>query len=1035
MRKAYIIGGSVVALATAVAAAPYFLDWNWVKPVIVGAAEDALGYELEVAGDVDFALFPRPQLMAEGVTVRGFGADAEPLIRADALGAAVAFWPLFRKDIEVQYITLDGPTVRLAQYADGTTNWERPDMPEDGEAAGSGGGLKIDDFRISNGTLVQIANGETVRRVEDVDIRLEVGGRDGPYGAAGSLIYDGLPVTLSARQDVDGRITADLNIEEDAKLRFAGRLLEDGFAGTVKAEGARLRDVLARLSPDGEPSDAAAYAEGFSLSSGVRYAGGTLTLPDIEGVIAGTIIAGRADVVPGEMTRLRAQLALGDVDIAAWQGSGGDGDDAPFELPRDMQARVMLSFASLSYGGTTFGQATMPLSLNDGRVKLGRTRMALPGGGAVLVEGRLTDAGGTPTFAGVMQAAVPRPAQTLAAFGMDNVVRMPALSVKGDVAYGGTGLALTNLEGVYDGRPFRGNVTMPAADATALSVTLRTPAFDYDRIKLREGDGGGSGDAAARPVAFDVNIGRLRFGGEVYSGVAARGVYRAEQVQLARATVRDAAGFGLSARGTIDDPGGRNDMALKVGLSGEDGAGGLDVTGPLSAFTVAGSMTFAGADVAVNGEVKTVPDMLLALDIGAKAADAGAVLAKLQDAPPTRRLGPLDIRMKLAGKGDNYRLSGLTGKVGPMRLTGSADIAAGGDVPRVQAAFTAGIIPLDALMGADADGAADAQQGGARWSSEALDLGWISSFDGRISLSGERLDYGDYRLTKPELVMVSDGGALTIETLSGGMFGGSLSATGRVQSGDENAIALKFAMKGVPLESFMEASTAAAPATGTLAMTGDVSATGASQRELMGGLKGPVRIEATNGVIRKIDLARLDQELGDLRSAASFLRLANGALAGGETRYRGIAAELIGANGRFQIQSVASDMDGGRAAGGGHVDIGRWAVDMNADLMLGSHADAPRIPVTIKGPLPTPDVDYRLGPLQGWFAKRAGLVALNAVLGRGPDPADGEGGGVGEGEALAPGETPPTPKTIEEELGDAVVRGLGALLGGKKKED
>lgn len=1033
MRKSLIIGGSIVAIGAAVASVPYFLDWNWVKPVLVAAAEDATGHEVEVTGEVGFDLFPRPALSAEGVRIKGAGPDAGLLLTAESLGTAVAFWPLFSKRIEVEYVKLDAPVVRLVSYADGTTNWEPAEASQDDADSGDGG-LTIDDFRVSNGTLIQIAGGTETRRIDDIDMRFDVAGKDGPYRWDGSLLLDGLPLDLVGEWGGDGRLILDVAADGAAELHFAGRAGKDDagamtLTGQVEAEGAALRGVMALISPDGEPADAAAWLRPFRVKSSVSYLGDMIVLDDVSGTVGGSKLSGRARVSLRERVAVKGDLSLDRLDVADWQrADDGEFEDQPFELP-DMTADMILSVDDLRYGELMLGGVNAPVRLADGKLTLGRTRLSLPAGGAALFSAVVTDADGVLAATGEFTAALPKPAATLSALGVDRVAAMPALKAKGGFAYGAEGLTLSGVSGVYDGRPFRAAMTLPADEAKPVQVALRTAALDYDRIQLRESEEGG--DDEARPVRFELNLGTLGYGGERYSGIAAQGLYQGSLLTLDRAVLRDLAGFDVRAAGTVADVGGENLLDVSVRLAGEQGEGGLKLAGPLARFAVSGTMGYAGADVSVSGDVATSPETEIALNIGAKAADAGAVLAALNEEPQTRRLGPLDMTMTLSGAEGRYRLSNIGGKLGPMALSGVADVDVSGDVPGVNARLEAGVVPLDVLMGADADGAETAEAGGARWSSEHLDLGWISTFDGKVSLSAKRLDYGNYKLMNPQLSMVSTGDVLTVETLKGGVFTGSFSVSGRIRALAETgtSVALKLNMADVPLTSFMEASTASAPATGTLTMTADIVGQGASQRAVMGSLSGPVRVSATNGVVRKIDLAKLDRELGDLRSVGSFLRFASAALEGGETRYRRIDARLRGTGGRFRIEGLTTDMDGGSATGSGYVDMGRWAVDMNADLRLGSHADAPRIPVRIAGALPSPEVDYRLGPLQGWFAKRAGLVALEAVLGGGESSATP--GIAGDGpDAGDVAET--KPKSMEEELGDALVKGLGSLLGGKK---
>jgi uncharacterized protein involved in outer membrane biogenesis len=361
------------------------------------------------------------------------------------------------------------------------------------------------------------------------------------------------------------------------------------------------------------------------------------------------------------------------------------------------------------------------------------------------------------------------------------------------------------------------------------------------------------------------------------------------------------------------------------------------------------------------------------------------------------------------------------------------------------------VVPLSAFLGSGEAGAEQAAANGERWSREPLSFDWIRNFDGRIVLNATRLTYDDYVIENPAVAILSRGGALNIEALKGQIYGGQLAVTGMLRAGPKQSLTLDVALSDVPLEPLLKATAASAPATGTLDFTGKFSASGSSQRALMESLAGPVRIAATNGVIRKIDLKKLDSQLGNLRTVNSFLQFAATALKGGETQYRTLAADLSGQAGRFTIAKLVTDLDGGRATAKGYVDIGDWKADVDAVLTLGSHEDAPAIPVSIKGALPRPAVAYNLDPLKMWFGKRVALAGINAavkgegldlggILGTKQQPAPGINPGEPTTSGAAPGnqaaeaETKAPEKSVDEELGGAIVEGLGKLFGKKKQE-
>ncbi|MDO9487854.1 MAG: AsmA-like C-terminal region-containing protein [Sphingomonadaceae bacterium] len=307
----------------------------------------------------------------------------------------------------------------------------------------------------------------------------------------------------------------------------------------------------------------------------------------------------------------------------------------------------------------------------------------------------------------------------------------------------------------------------------------------------------------------------------------------------------------------------------------------------------------------------------------------------------------------------------------------------------------------------------------------------------------------------PTLVLGSNGRQVTLDKFEGTLFGGKLAMAGALDAAGVPAGTLRVARDGVPMAPLLQATMASTPATGTINLSGQFAMRGRSQHEMIGSLSGPVRFSAENGVINKVDLDALNRQLDDLRTVNSFLQFAGTALKGGTTPYRTLSVEMQGRGGRFAIERVVTEMDGGSATATGAIDLAAWTADIDAVLRLGSYADAPAIPGTIRGPLSAPVTAYNLNPLKLWFGKRIALAGLNAaVKGEGIGLGDllgikkpatqgiapGQAGASDGAEAALPGETPAPVaeaprKTVEQELGDVLKQGLGGLFGRKKPAD
>jgi len=105
-------------------AAPFFIDANQYKSLIVDQAEKATGRHMEI-GQLHASLFPWVGLRLEDVHIanpKGFAKG--DLLQVKSLDVQVAVMPLLRGKYQIERFVLDSPKVQLTRAADGFSNWE-----------------------------------------------------------------------------------------------------------------------------------------------------------------------------------------------------------------------------------------------------------------------------------------------------------------------------------------------------------------------------------------------------------------------------------------------------------------------------------------------------------------------------------------------------------------------------------------------------------------------------------------------------------------------------------------------------------------------------------------------------------------------------------------------------------------------------------------------------------------------------------------------------------------------------------------------
>jgi len=119
-----LISAVIVLSVLAAVLLPLIYDKDDLKRAIAAEVHQQTGRELSIDGALDFSVFPWLALEVSDLSLgnaEGFG--DQPFARIGQARVGVALMPLFRKQIAVGEITLDGLELDLAVNAQGDNNW------------------------------------------------------------------------------------------------------------------------------------------------------------------------------------------------------------------------------------------------------------------------------------------------------------------------------------------------------------------------------------------------------------------------------------------------------------------------------------------------------------------------------------------------------------------------------------------------------------------------------------------------------------------------------------------------------------------------------------------------------------------------------------------------------------------------------------------------------------------------------------------------------------------------------------------------
>ncbi len=312
---------------------------------------------------------------------------------------------------------------------------------------------------------------------------------------------------------------------------------------------------------------------------------------------------------------------------------------------------------------------------------------------------------------------------------------------------------------------------------------------------------------------------------------------------------------------------------------------------------------------------------------------------------------------------------------------------------------------------------------GNAWSNERIDFSVLRSVNGKVNVRAEQLIYEDVKIAPVSLQVTLDGGKLNAELAQFGLYGGAGNAavvvdasskhpTQRVNASLQNFDGRTFLRDAAGLDSI--------EGKGTVSL--NVTATGASQRAIVGTLGGNADIEFQNGAIRGLNVAKMMRSLG------------KGALNGWQggatetTDFASLGASFQISKGVAQTQDIHLLGPLVTVKGGGTVNLPQQALKLRVDPQLVASLEGQGrtqelaglgVPVMIVGPWASPKI---FPDIKGILENPAEAIARYKQFGQ--DLKNLPGGLGGAAEALDG--VVKDGKIDQQKL----IEGIGGLLGG-----
>ncbi|MDE0808166.1 MAG: AsmA family protein [Alphaproteobacteria bacterium] len=344
--------------------------------------------------------------------------------------------------------------------------------------------------------------------------------------------------------------------------------------------------------------------------------------------------------------------------------------------------------------------------------------------------------------------------------------------------------------------------------------------------------------------------------------------------------------------------------------------------------------------------------------------------------PSRSEIGPLSLKFAVVGNSKVLSLNALSLRTGPTAFTGDVAVNLVGARPNFSVRLETSDLELNPWLAATtpktkrAVVAVPVKVRGREWSRDRVDLRALGAFDAELDLSAKKVTYGSYIVDGAGLKAKLVGGRLTLSQFGGGLFGGRIAGSGRLETIDTPAAEMVLKVENADIRAVALAVSNKGQVSGILDYETQLSTRGASEFDMISSLQGNGKIRIHDGSIDGMDLPAVSEQLKKLDGALDFLKLAQRAMKGGTTPIDELRATYSVTDGVLRSDDIAlsSKVVAGRT--NVIVNLPSQEMDARSRFWLSDHPNSPPIGVHHTGPLDNPRTILDVERMQAYVLRR-----------------------------------------------------------------
>ncbi len=915
--------------------APSFIDWNIYKEKAISEVKSRAGLDLNIGGDLDFALLPYPHLTVNEVAISSpDGSKSDNLLSFNKLEVDVDLMPLFKGQLSVNSITLVKPVIAIEMLENGSLNLMTKELQSLSEAKGDDASSKpismpeisLEKIRIKDGVFSYFDhNSNASYLAENINADLSAASLSGPFKAQGSLFYNEQLLDF----DID---SGDYDAES--------KTLSPKVKLTLKPDNIRL-----------EYAGAVSFAEGFFMqgqtSISIDDLASFLSAHGVSDVVAADVELvsdGLLSVDTKKLDYKNFELLLGNDSLSGSLRLDLD----PLKYTLTIKSLSDIALDNITVIDSPFKKAALNLNLSGNATEATTKNSTLKLDGINhIISGNYKNNGKDKRSKAKLTMSVDEinydkiisgnKNTKNSGQGVQDIVASLALPLDLDLD-----LYITKL--IWQ----KNNIL-----AINTSSKFREDNVTISKVHIK--------NIAGADVKFSTEINGLKSASKITSSID---VNSPDIKKLAKLFGVDSSAWPKDLRKTL----------VKAKLSGN-----IDSMNMKTNISAMRAELIADGTITSPFKQPSISD--LALQVKHKnMAEAIKTFAgiSLNDRQFSKKL---DFYSKVSQSGQTYTLSEIKGDLSGVTVKGSVVLALGGKVPDISGDLTFGKINLNSVMGSNSSGRGATSSRGGRWSKSPIDISALNALNANINLRAQKIEYGAWPMIKPSLNLVLSNGALNITNLKAGLFGGDVSFSSNVKDSGNVSSSIDFEskmnVKGADLGALSKAliGKQLVNITGSGNLDLDINSRGGSAFSLINALNGNGTVTGTDIVLDGVDIVRFARALSDdSKTGDSVLGLWKGATRGGQSRFDTLDGAFEIKNGVANISKM--DLDGIAASltTRGNINLPKWTLSTKHTITVkGSEdvpSDVPPFEISFSGSLDNPAETLGQGLINDYLSRK-----------------------------------------------------------------